>query len=275
MENLFMMRSKKWWLALVVLVGAALLGASSPAKAAITLRISTDGGATFADFVGGENDTDVDGSVTANGVRVKVTATTNQPNQQFDNADFARVSQVQTTIDQVGPQGLPIDLVVRISDTAFFLPPTGANATLSSSVKGTLGGDLSTSAAVNAVTFQSAADYSNQLFGGLPVTVSPPTGATSGPVTTILQPFAIFHVGGTTLGVGPNTVDSPTVVAATPFSLSNEFRILGLTIGNGASLELTGTTTLTAVPAPPTMVLALGGLPVLGLGRWLRRRRHA
>jgi hypothetical protein len=74
-----------------------------------------------------------------------------------------------------------------------------------------------------------------------------------------------------------NFGDSKTVTgtASSPFSLSNEFNLGTLTIGAASSLQLTGITNLSPAPAPPTAVLALGGLPLLGFGSWLRRRKQA
>jgi len=58
-------------------------------------------------------------------------------------------------------------------------------------------------------------------------------------------------------------------IGTTPYTLSN---VTTFNLAGAGTLQFTGITTATAVPAPAGVVLALTGLPVLGLG-WLRRRR--
>jgi len=57
------------------------------------------------------------------------------------------------------------------------------------------------------------------------------------------------------------------------FTMSSD-TILNLNGVTGASAQFTVTTQASPVPAPTGIVLALGAVPFLGLGRWLRRRRQ-
>jgi len=249
-----MLRSKKFW---ALVVGAILLAMPPPAKADITLEISTYGGATFTPFSSATGV--VTGVKLAGTAVITVTATSNQPTA----SPFGEVSQVQVNIN-TGAVAQAIDLVVRISDHGFVNP--SGNAVLSSSWSGTTG-------AHNTVgkdgTFQSAVDYSNTLFGGLPGV------GTLGP--TFLTPSQPVVV--PTIAAGSAFLPGSTVTAAAsgtpPYALSNEFSLTHLSLGGGSSLELTGITTLSAVvPAPSGLVLALTGLPLLGWcyvrRRWLK-----
>jgi len=268
-----MLRSKKLWTAAAVLVGAVVfLGAPTPAHAILTLRISTDSGANFTTFTATtENSGTVTGDVlftdvgTGAVIEVSATGTTNQPG----NFPTARVSQTNVSINNTNPAavGVITGLVVSVTDNAFVQPPGGATANFSSSFSGTLGNNTDLGITATAGTFQSVADYTNNLFGGLP------NGPVSGSFSSSSDIVLVPAVGtGTTSFSGGH--DTTVTVGATPFSLSNEFRLTSLSVGAGSSLELTGITTLSAVPAPPTVVLALGGLPVLGIGQWLRRRQQ-
>ena len=55
-----------------------------------------------------------------------------------------------------------------------------------------------------------------------------------------------------------------------PYSLTF---VESFTLSAGGSLTLTGGNVQVVTPAPSTAVLALSGLPLLGLGLWLRRRK--
>jgi len=260
-------------LTLLGAVVVTLLCASS-AEAAITLKISTDGGVNFTTFTGAENAGIVMGSVsftdgiTGAVIDVSATATTNQPG----NFPTARVSQTNVSVNNTNPAAIGLlALVIRVSDTDFIQPGASPlpNALFSSSLSGTVGNSNSgvvLSGLLADASFQSAADYSNTKFGGLPGVITP------GPGDTLTQNFLVPAVGFGATGNFGNTQQAVVNVDATPFALSNEFRFTGLSIGAGASIELTGVTTLASVPAPPAAILALTALPFLGVS-WLRRRK--
>jgi len=243
--------------AMVALVAAMLLGAPSTSQAALTVKISVDGGTTFSTFSAAENTPNLSASVVTGGVTVGVNAFSNQP----IGVQSAEVSQVQLNFNNTGAAAL-LDLVVRVSDQDFAAPV--GTSTLQSNLSGTAQGGT---ASVGLTTFQSAVDFGagNVLFGGL--TGFPPVapGAGGADFSEVPRTFVITN------SFSSNANYS--VLSTTPFSLSNEFRVIGLTIGGGESLQLTGTTKLVNVPAPAGLVLALAGLPILGAGHWLRRRK--
>jgi len=262
-----MISRKKMWVALVVLVGGVFLGTALPAQASITLFISTNGGASYSSFTSGTSI--VHGDVSGTGFDITVTGTSNQLNPV---ATQSQISQIQTTITTTAAVALP-DIIIALSDQNF--NQVTGSAILSSSISGTSG--ILTGSAAS--TFQSTMANSNKEFAGLTSTNLatavvaaglPTPGAATATVNN--PPLVINTVLSGTQTISGNT--ATTATSATPlYSLSNQLDLSGITLGSGAQLNLTGTTTLSAVPAPGGVVLALTGLPFLGLGNWLRRRR--
>ncbi len=247
-----MVRFRKLLLGVMAIALAVFLVAPSSARAQLTIEVSTDGGATFTKITG--SSTFASGSVTtAGGTTIGVQGSSNAPS----GSQTAQISQVQLAINNGGSGTDTFHLIVAVSDTNFKSPAGQAGLTSS------LSGSVAAGAVTGTGTFQSIVDYNNHLFGGFP---GIPGGASSGnSFSTGPQSFTITS--------SFNNTVTGTTIATIPFAMSNEFDIGNLSIGSGAQLGLTGTTTL-AVPAPPTAVLALGGLPLLGLGGWLRRRKQ-
>jgi hypothetical protein len=237
---------------LTALAGIAVLFSASSAHASLTLKLSTNGGLTYATPSSGSltGTTSTTATFVISGTTFIVSAASNAPL----GTSTAQISQVQVDING-GSSPASFNLVVAVSDTSF-TAPTGA-AVLTSS----LSGAVAAGAVTGSGTFNSVVDYNNNLFGGLPIggTASGNTAATSTQTPTISSSFN-------------NTVTAGTT-ATTPFAMSNEFHISNLNIGSGAIFTLNGSTTLAPVPAPEGFVLALSGTPLLGLGYWLRRRK--
>jgi hypothetical protein len=127
-------------------------------------------------------------------------------------------------------------ITIKITDTGF----TSSPLTLSSQIGGTMNGSLSS------VRSQAFFDSSNKLFG---------TGGTpsANQLFTSSGPFS----GSADFGV----------TGGTPYSLTE---IITITAGAGGGAG-SGDAGIVA-PAPAGLVLALTGMPFLGLGVWLRRR---
>jgi len=235
-------------------VAAALFCTAPAAQATLTVKLSVDGGTNFL--------VPTSGSLTGSGVTTAtfnvggtiftVTGTSNAPL----GVQPAQISQVQVALNNTTGTSAAFNLVVAVSDTNFTTP--SGPTTLTSSLSGAIAaGAVSSTGTTN---FQSVIDYNNNLFGGLPI-----GGVASGNTfSTGVQNFTITSSFN-------NTVAAATT-ATIPFALSNEFHVSSLTLGAGAQYTLTGTTTL-AVPEPATMVAALTGLPLLGIGAWARRRK--
>jgi hypothetical protein len=149
----------------------------------------------------------------------------------------------------VTSQGSGGNLTIVLADTGF-TSPVGP-ATLDSSVGGTVAPGSG-----NSFTFQSWANNSN--LSPLPAStfVAPP-----GSITPGLQgPF---------LPTAFSSDISTPITASSNFSLFSE-AVINLT-GGGETVSFDGFTTVTT-PAPGAIVLALSGLPILGLGWWKGRR---
>jgi hypothetical protein len=91
--------------------------------------------------------------------------------------------------------------------------------------------------------------------------------------TTVTYQSFVHGSPGTLLSL--NSVDGDVVfdlmtVPSTPYTLSS---ISTFALGAAGTVQTTGITQLSAVPAPAGLVIALTGMPVLGVGTWLRRRK--
>jgi hypothetical protein len=170
---------------------------------------------------------------------VGITATSNQPGSST-NGNLAQVDVSSATSTGTGK------LIIDVQETAAFTSPgsSGQNMILTSKIA-----DSSQSSTGNAtVTFQSWANNTGTAFTG---------------TTGNLQTFDP----NTGVNAAPNTV-STIFTRGSGYYLSNELTIAA---GNDVT-SVSGSTRVTA-PAPAGLVLALTGMPLLGLGGWLRHRR--
>ena len=137
--------------------------------------------------------------------------------------------------------GSPETLTINVSDTDFTNTPTPLNIMYG----GTNGPGTSSSST-------GGTGLNNMVFNTGDASGSVPTSGTFGP--------------GAYSGNGGFTVPNNN---GNPYSLT-----IGVTLNNDGSKGISsGDTELTAAPAPAALVLALTGMPVLGVGAWLRRRR--
>ena len=175
------------------------------------------------------------------GVSVTVAAS-NSP-----GAPSGGLLQVQS-LDIQNLSATPASLVIRVSDAGFTQPGgAGSPMLLSSSV----GGTFTLGNVGDNVTFQSFADPNN----------AQPAGAVASPA----QSFSKLNPALTTESFSSLT-SAPFTRNAGAYSLTN---ITTTTLSAGGQLNISGTTTATAVPEPTT--LALVGFGVTGLV--VRRRR--
>ena len=99
------------------------------------------------------------------------------------------------------------------------------------------------------------------------------TTAMTGTGSVSFQSF-LDGTGGTKLTLntapgGKNATDAVTI-GGSPYTLSN---VTTVTLSAGGTMQSTGITTV-ATPAPTGVELAVTGLPLLGVGLWLHRRRR-
>jgi hypothetical protein len=142
-------------------------------------------------------------------------------------------------------------LHIQWSDIGFTAPGS-SGSTLA--VLSHIGGTVFVGAKDGSLKFQSYADNSNTLFG-------------FGDFTTGVQgPISLASAGSYDSDAAGNFLRS-----SGTYSLSGTADI---TLGSGGSINFTTSETLTAVPAPAALVLALTGLPCLGAGYLARRRKN-
>jgi len=235
----------------IALAAVAMAAFSAPdARAELQIQISVNGGA-FQNFSGGSGTTVNPATITINGVNFSISGSTNQPLGTMPS----QISQSNLVINGGASGATFSSIVIQVTSTGFTVP-TGNNLQFSSSLSGSYGAGVSSA---SNQTFQSFVNLANALFG---------TGQTGG-----AQNFGLPSVSGTTALA--NTLNSLVNVSATPFSMTNTFTLSNISIGSGAQLQLTGTTTLSSVPEPATIISALVGLPILGAWRLRRRQTKA
>jgi hypothetical protein len=189
----------------------------------------------------------------------------NPGTQGGSNLDLSNNSQVNTTF---GAAGGTHSIRIELSQDGW-LAPTGSPLSLSSSAGGSFayiqGTNLAASQSVLA-TYQGFLDNTNTLFGQ--------PGAGSTPIQTASA--SRTSVGTTPLVFAPPTSVNVTTPGGTPFSMTDVLTLtFSLDAGSGQASANVSASTTAAVPAPAGIVLALTGVPFLGIGTWLRRRRQA
>jgi len=232
-------------LAILGVAAVAVMLGSSPAKAGFQVRITDEGTATTAVF---NPVLPTDTTILASGLVGNFTvalefAMTNSPG----TANFAILTQNGTVLNtSTGADTLKVE----VTSTGFTAPTTPPAINVSGSATGTV--------ALGALT-----DVHFNSFLGVGMYDLATAGPQLGPLSAT-APGALGPVAGAS---GTTTVTS----LAAPFSITN---ILEATFAGGTfANNLGGNTTLTNVPEPATLAMALGAIPVLGVGRMIRRRK--
>jgi hypothetical protein len=154
---------------------------------------------------------------------------------------------MSSTTTIVNTNGSSKTLIMYISQTNFTLP-TGPNLAVESGQSGT----LTTGSVVLSNQFQAYADSGNNINGT--------GGYTNGPQTATQT--------GTTFDTG--SASGTFIRGAGNYSLTS---VSTLNVTGGTVLNLSNHENVKPVPAPAGVLLALTGLPFLGIGTWLRRRK--
>ncbi len=219
-----------------VAAGVAILGMPPPARAGFQVTLHEAG---FTDMVitdNGANDFDTDvGVINFSGAFGDF-----RIQSDFATTTSGDPTAVPTlTINQVSVENKNTSsrktLTITVQDDEFGNSGTGLGATLNSQLSTT-----SLTKAGDSVAFQS---FLNGVGGNQISLGTAPSGTED-------------VKNGLSLGSGST------------FTLAD---VTTLNISAGGTIQSTGTTTVT--PAPAGLVLALSGLPFLGFGAWLRRRR--
>lgn len=265
------------WLLVALLVGASLFGAPTHVYADYAVRVYDDGN---LEFQGGNGVSSIGtGGVLVVGNSLIFTATTtnfsitsgsgssNNPGTQ--GGSNLGLSNNETITSTFGVAGGTHTIRIELSQDGF-TAPTGTPLTLSSSAGGSfdyLGGTNPNAQQSVAATYQ----------GFLASSPGPLFGQPAGGSTPIQVASASRTTAGTSpLVFSPGTSVNNLVPGGTPFSLTDVLTFtFTLDAGSGQTAANVSASTVASVPAPAGVVLALSGLPVLGIGTWLRRRRQA
>jgi len=246
--------------AAVLLAGAMLLATPPPAQASFQVRVYDDGvlqGGITA--IGSGNNLVFFGTTTHFSLTNGSGLSNNPGSPGGSNLALNNTSQVSTTFGATGGTH-----TIRIELTQDgWLAPTSNPLALSSSGGGSIS---NVSPGTTSVTshYQGFLDNTNTLFG------QPGAGSTPLQTASATQ----TGVGTSSLVFSPATAMN-NVPGGTPFSMTEVLDfVFTLSAGSGQSTaNVSASTAAIATPAPAGVVLALTGVPFLGVGAWFRRRR--
>jgi len=265
---------RKFLLAAVV-AAAVLIGSGSSANAAYQVRFIEDGGTVYNDINHGGtigviilgNSLTFAGTTTFFSVANGSALSNNPGTQGGANLNMSGSGgQVTTTF---GASGGHHTLQIIISQDGWNRP-VGTPLTLSASGGGSIAFVAADPPAPGTMTvaasFNGFLDNTNALLG-MPVAGMTPTQNASA---------SLSNTGTAPLVYTPGTSVNPSVPGGVPFSMTSSILYDVTLTGAGGQHSFNSSFNLTAaVPAPAGVVLALTGLPVLGIGGWIRRRRQA
>jgi len=229
-------------------VGVMVLGTATPARAAFEIALQeagVNGGASTV-VVSGTNFSNLNWDGTYGDFTVEVLG-----GSAHNAASLSDLLSSTTRVTNNSSATQTLKIIV--SQTDYTLP---SGSTLS--VESGLGGSVSTGTLTMTNIFQAYADAGNTLRGTTDFTTGPQTASPNG------STFDTGSARGTFLRTG-----SYSLTTITTFTLS------GGGVANFSAHEnvtAPGVVPNQPLPAPAGLVLALTGIPVLGLGAWVRRR---
>jgi len=261
-----MIRFQKYLPLIALLATAFLLGTPTKARAGYSVRVYDDGvlQGGINVFTAG-NQLVFFGTTTHFSISNGSGLSNNPGTQGGSNLSLSNNEQISTTFGSTGGQHT---IRIELSQDNW-LAPTGTPLNLSSSAGGSTGyvtgTNLSATQTISA-SYQGFLDNTNALFG------QPGVGATPIQNASSTQNSA----GSSPLVFAPPVSSNGLVPGGTPFSITDVLTFnFKMDAGSGQATANVSGSTVASVPAPAGIVLALTGLPFLGIGAWLRRRRQA
>jgi len=241
-----MIRFRNFLPVAALLVGVAILAAPTQANAAFTLTLNQTGFGSVTITDGDLNDqSPLPGVITYNVANygtftdLEITIRSNAPGTTTGIGSSVR----DITLTTRNSSGTAATLDLTAFDDTFTIP-SGNPLLMRSSLSSDLleGGNLASGEVAKG-------EFTSTFISGT---------TTSSPTITLTGP-----------GAGVNFTTVPRNLAG--FTLTNH---LAVTLGGGGQANFTGSTSVT-VPAPPSLLLLAGALPVFGVARLLRRRKQA
>jgi len=262
-----MIRFRNFVSLVVLLVGVAILGAPTRAHADFQIDITDSSGTTTVFFAPG-----VVGLPSQGGFYTGLS-----PNLEFNITFLTSIVtqanvQTQLTISDLRIERLVAGsgtLTLSVGANNLTLPP-GTPLAWSSGAGGSYapqpGIPPLLGAGSAALTFQSYADNTNTLLGTQQTLNAQPGDP---PSSTVPMTFNTDEATGL-FNKAPNATYS--LRSDVTITLDNNSAAVPL-VFDGSIVGFQGHNIVSTVPAPPGLLLALSGLPVLGVGHWLRRRK--
>jgi len=243
-----------------VLAVTTILGAPRQANADFIIRAT--------DLLSGGG---VNASVTQTGVSAADGSGSLVFNSAVGNFSITLVTNIATTgpgftsasttinITYNGPIGANSDkLIIEVLGNKFVNPTTPAPAQITSNASPSTSGLNASS-----VTMTSGVIAGNVVaLGAAGTTLGGQLGTTTG----------TGSMGSASSVLTPNPVTGATFNIVNPFSFYQTYTITGF-VNSSQAGSLSAGSTVSAVPEPSGIVLALAALPLLGVGGWLRRRK--
>jgi len=233
-----------------------ILSTALPARADVGMQIVINGSTVFNSTATGQAiSTSTPLTVAGSGITIQTSsATSNSPGN-----DAVSTTNGSTVALESAANSAAATITVLYSSNSFTAPTAG---TLASQLGGTLNTAFGTGATL--LSFQSWANTSNALF------------AMTNPFTTGVQTanLATLGLGAFTVSPNPATLDGVSLPSlySTTSRVTLAIPAQGGTVGNigwQASTNILGTS---VIPEPASIVMISTGLPLLGLGAWLRKR---
>jgi len=277
-----MIRIRKYLSGVALLVGAALLGAPTQARASFQVQVYEDGVAFSSGSVTVTQLNSNHWSIFAQNSDFTVNATANTQNP--GNNGQLRISN-DVAISYSGSGSHTITLVV--TDTGYTLP-TGTQVLLSTSGGGSYTGTQAGDSLSGTTMGFLDPTNPNVPFGngfGSPIVVQLGTGAVAGnsqsvSSTTSANTGTVLNP--SNLNVAQSLVYNPPtatkiVVSQVPFTLTNVtyFTFSSNAANSGDAANISNTVSTATVPVPAGILLVAAGAPCLAVGQWLRSRRRA
>jgi len=241
------------------LVATVTLAVSAPARANFLIRatdVASGGGITATVTQSGPSAADGSGSLVFNSTVGNFTITL-VTNIATTGPGFTSASQT-VNVTYNGPTGVNSDkLIIEVLGNMFTNPTAPSQSTITSN------GSPSTSglSATSVVMTSGVLAGNVAAFGAAGTTLGGQLGTSTGSGT----------LGGASSVLVPNPTSGTPFAIVNPFSFYQTYTLNGFS--NGGAGSISAGSTVSSVPAPAGLVLALSGLPVFGVSGWLRRRK--
>jgi len=250
-----------------VLAGAALFWAPTPARADFIIRatdLASGGGVNASVTQSGLSNADGSGSLVFNSTvgNFSITLVTNIATTGPGFTAASQTINITYNGPTVGSSAGSDTLIIEILGNKFTNPSTGS-AQITSNSSPSTSGLLATNGTNNAVVMTSGVISGNVLaLGAAGTTLGGQLGQSTGSGT----------MGGASSVLNPNPATGAVFNIPNPFTFYQTYTIKDFQT-SGQAGSLSGGSTVNAVPAPAGLILALTGVPLLGLANRLRRRK--